>query len=143
MEDFIFPAIKWQERIITRKQKKVVYKFFIKREIEVDVESHTLIELSTTLRKKWLGKWYLIKFYQSAEITPYVIKEHARHQLWQKLIHDVYLFIHLGKITEGLQNDKKENLFPLDKVQIEEKHRLILKYRSVEEPYSKTKNQLP
>jgi len=91
MEDFIFPAIKWQERIITRKQKKVVYKFFIKKEIEIDVESHTLIELSTTLRKKWLGKWYLIKFYQSAEITPYIKKEHARHQLWQKLIHDVYL----------------------------------------------------
>ena len=85
----------------------------------------------------------MIKFYQRAEITPHIIKEHTRHQLWQRLIHDVYLFIHLGKITEGLQNDKKENLFPLDKVQIEEKHRLILKYRSVEEPYSKTKNQLP
>jgi len=141
MESFIYPAVKWQEKVVTTKQKQTTGFLFWKTEKEVNVESHTHIELETTLRKKWLGEWHLVKFYQSTNVTPHADKNHARHQLWQKLVHDVYLFIHLGKISE-LRDSKKNDLFPLDKVQIEEKHRLTLRYTNIEEPYSKLKNQL-
>lgn len=122
----LYPEVDIFEYPVTRKVSKSTFPVFgLPNTLTVNELLYTNIQISSTLRKKHRGKWYLIDFYQSRKVHSSENLEDVKKNYLERLRKDVYCAILFRVVNTKMVDKDGYPIFLLDSDQRDEKERLF------------------